>query len=83
MTLGTRITRLEAMTRERQDPACRWCSTYWTYPDDFPPVNGVRPPVPACEAPERCPGGGLLVVISNGEDAEGHFVAAASAYRPA
>lgn len=83
MTLGARITRLEAMRREWQRRACRWCSSYWTYPDDFPPAGGVRPPVPTCEAPERCPGGGLLIVIPGDEDEEVIHVAAASAYRPA
>ena len=65
MNLGARITRLETVTRERQAQPCRWCGTSWSYPDDFPPLDGVRPPMPTCEAPERCPGGGLLVVISD------------------
>ena len=83
MNLSARITRLEAATRERQAQPCRWCSTYWTHPDDFPSVDGVRPQVPECERPGECPGGGLLIVIGEGADAKVHFMADASAYRPA
>ena len=69
--LVRRVRKLEAASRDREAQPCRWCSGIWIYPDDFPPVHGVQPPEPACEAPGTCPGGGLLIVLSSNEEAAG------------
>jgi hypothetical protein len=68
MSLSTRVTKLEAGSRERGAQPCRWHSGIWIYPDQFPPVDGARPPKPTCEAPGTCPGGGLLIDLSGDEE---------------
>jgi hypothetical protein len=76
MSLDARVKKLEALSREWAAQPCRWCRSSWSYPADFPPVDGVRPPQPVCERPGECPGGGLLIVIGDGDDEEVLFVAA-------
>jgi hypothetical protein len=68
MSIHTRVRRLEVVARGRAGQPCRWCSGIWVYPDQFPPVDGIRPPKPMCERPGACPGGGLLIDLSGDEE---------------
>lgn len=68
MSIATRVRRLEAASGARDAGPCRWCSGIWIYPDQFPTVDGVRPPKPTCERPGTCPGRGLLIDLSGGEE---------------
>ena len=71
MTLRIRVSKLEAVSREQGSRPCRWHSGIWIYPDQFPPVDGVQPPKPTCERPGNCPGGGLLIDLSDDEELAG------------
>jgi hypothetical protein len=70
MTLGARVMKLEAASRERGARPCRWHTRIWIYPDQFTPIDGVQPPKPTCEAPGTCPGGGLLIDLSDCDEEE-------------
>jgi hypothetical protein len=69
MSVNARVRRLEAGSQRGARQTCRRCSGIWIYPDQFPPVDGVQPPKPTCEAPGQCPGGGLLIDLSGDERA--------------
>ena len=71
--LVSRVERLEAsqreQTREQTRRPCRWHNGIVIVDDDvLPPGDPRRTASPLCEAPDRCPGGGLQIWILEDED---------------
>lgn len=61
MSLTTRIARLEAHGRDRQQ-RCGWCAPVAIYPATLSRDDDGRVVRPVCEAPGRCPGPGRAQV---------------------
>jgi hypothetical protein len=55
MSLTTRVTKLEAGSRERASQPCRWHGPLVIYPPTLPRDEGGRVILPPCEAPATCP----------------------------